>query len=66
MKQISTPATNIETNEAQDIDTQSEGSGGPAALLFPSERTVRNILAFSKTFEVMNSELLGKFGFIKN
>jgi hypothetical protein len=67
MKQISTPAeVQTENNTAENIDRQSESSGGPAALSFPSERSVRNILAYSKSLEVMDSMLLGKFGYIKN
>jgi hypothetical protein len=67
MKQISTPAAKTESNDkVQNTDTLPGSSGIPAALFFPSERSVRNIMAFSRTYAVIDSMLLGKFGYFKN
>lgn len=65
MKQIST-ATITDSN-SENIAVQGESAGlKPGALLFPKQQSIRNILAYSRALNVMESQLLGKIVLIQN
>ncbi len=66
MKQISTPATNSELKAADDKECEQQGAIDHGALYIPSERCTRNIMAFSRSFDVMKSQLLGHIEIFRN
>lgn len=65
MKQISTPAT-TESKATDDKECEQQGTIPAGALLVPSQRSIFNILAFSRSFEVQKSDLLGNLEIYKN